>query len=145
MREKRERLHGRSPKIVFRPLSYYLAAVAWPVKSFDRKRLTSQKQSVPPKHVVHFIFGLKYICYKDQLGYLIIERWSNKLMVNTAFIIIIIITIIILLAFFFTVNFTGYSGLLGEETSRNHQAYKQRPPRHHNIIRNKGCEEVRLN
>ena len=25
----------------------------------------------------------KYICYKHQLGYLIIERWSNKLMVNT--------------------------------------------------------------
>ena len=25
----------------------------------------------------------KYICHKDQLGYLIIERWSNKLMVNT--------------------------------------------------------------
>ena len=25
-----------------------------------------------------------------------------------------------LLAFFFTANFTGYSGLLGEETSRNH-------------------------
>ena len=35
--------------------------------------------------------------------------------------------------------------LLGEETSRNHQAYKERPLRHHNIIRNKGCEEVRLN
>ena len=32
---------------------------------------------------VHFIFGLKYIYYKDQLGYLIIERRSNKLMVNT--------------------------------------------------------------
>ena len=42
---------------------------------------------------------------------------------------------------FFTANFTGYSRLLGEETSRNHQAYKERPPRHHNIIRNKGCEE----
>ena len=25
----------------------------------------------------------KYICHKDQLGYLTIERWSNKLMVNT--------------------------------------------------------------
>ena len=46
---------------------------------------------------------------------------------------------------FVTVNFTGYSRLLGEETSRNHQAYIERPPRHHNIIRNKGCEEVRLN
>ena len=46
---------------------------------------------------------------------------------------------------FFTANLTGYSRLLGEETSRNHQAYKERPPRHHNIIRNKGCEEVRLN
>ena len=45
----------------------------------------------------------------------------------------------------FTTNFTGYSRLLGEETSRNHKAYIERPPRHHNIIRNKGCEEVRLN
>ena len=44
-----------------------------------------------------------------------------------------------------TVNFRGCSWLLGEETSRNHQAYKERPPRHHNIIKNKGCEEVRLN
>ena len=45
---------------------------------------------------------------------------------------------------FVTVNFTGYSRLLGEETSRNHQAYIERPPRHHNIVRNKGGEEVRL-
>ena len=30
-----------------------------------------------------FYLRSKYICYKDQLGYLIIERWSNKLMVNT--------------------------------------------------------------
>ena len=44
-----------------------------------------------------------------------------------------------------TANFTGYSRLLGEETSRNHQAYKERPLRHHDIIRNKGCEEVPLN
>ena len=49
------------------------------------------------------------------------------------------------ISLFFIANFTGYSRLLGEETSRNHQAYKERPPRHHNIIRNKGCEEVRLN
>ena len=47
-----------------------------------------------------------------------------------------------LLAFFYSkLIFTGYSRLLGEETSRNHQAYIERPPRHHNIIRNKGCEE----
>ena len=46
---------------------------------------------------------------------------------------------------FLTANFTGYSRLFGEETSRNHQAYKERPPRHHNIVWNKGCEEVRLN
>ena len=26
-----------------------------------------------------------YICYKDQLGYLIIERWSNKPMINTQY------------------------------------------------------------
>ena len=38
-----------------------------------------------------------------------------------------------LLAFFLTTNLTGHSRLLGEETSRNHQAYKERPPRHHNI------------
>ena len=49
------------------------------------------------------------------------------------------------ISLFVTANFTGYSGLLGEETSRNHQAHIERPPRHHNIIRNKGCEEVRLN
>ena len=30
-----------------------------------------------------FYLRSKYICYKDQLGYLIIEGWSNKLMVNT--------------------------------------------------------------
>ena len=30
-----------------------------------------------------FYLRSNYICYKDQLGYLIIERWSNKLMVNT--------------------------------------------------------------
>ena len=58
MRRERERLHGRPPKIVSRPLSNYLAAVASSVKSFDRKRLTSHKQSVPPKSVVHFLFGL---------------------------------------------------------------------------------------
>ena len=49
------------------------------------------------------------------------------------------------ISLFVTANFTGYSRLLGEETSRNHQAYIERPPRHHNIIRNKGYEEVRLN
>ena len=38
--------------------------------------------------------------------------------------IIIIIIIIIFISLFFTANFTGYSRLLGEETSRNHQAYK---------------------
>ena len=29
-----------------------------------------------------FYLRSKYICYTDQLGYLIVERWSNKLMVN---------------------------------------------------------------
>ena len=48
------------------------------------------------------------------------------------------------ISLFVTVHFTGYSRLLGEETSRNHQAYIERPPRHHNIVRNKGGEEVRL-
>ena len=55
---ERERLPGRPTKIVSRSQSNYLAAVARSVKSFDRKRLTSHKQSVPPKNVVHFIFGL---------------------------------------------------------------------------------------
>ena len=59
--------------------------------------------------------------------YILVARW---LLSSSSF----------LLAFF-TANVTGYSRLLGEETSRNHQAYKERPPRHHNIIRNKGCEE----
>ena len=49
------------------------------------------------------------------------------------------------ISLFFTAKITGYSRLLGEETSRNHQAYIERPRRHHNIIRNKGFEEVRLN
>ena len=48
------------------------------------------------------------------------------------------------ISLFVTANFTGYSRLLGEETSRNHQAFIGRPLRHHNIIRNKGGEEVRL-
>ena len=56
-----------------------------------------------------------------------------------------LVIIIIIYKPFFTANLTEYSRLLGEETSRNHQAYKERPPRHHNIIRNKGCGEVRLN
>ena len=71
----------KTPKNVSCPRPYYLPAVARSVKTFDRKRLTSHKQSVPPEREVHFIFSLKYICYKDQLGYLIIERRSNKLMV----------------------------------------------------------------
>ena len=33
--------------------------------------------------------------------------------------------IIIYLLAFVTTNFTGYSRLLGEETSRNHQAYRR--------------------
>ena len=38
--------------------SNYMAAAARSVKNFDRKRLTSHKQSLPPKSVVHFILGL---------------------------------------------------------------------------------------
>ena len=57
-RHARGRLHGRPPKIVSHSLSNYLEAVAWSVISLDRKRLTSHKQSVQPKSVVHFIFGL---------------------------------------------------------------------------------------
>ena len=57
-----------------------------------------------------------------------------------------IIIIIFLIAFFFYSKFYRIQQVvIGEENSRNHQAYKERPPRHHNIIRNKGCEEVRLN
>ena len=33
------------------------------------------------------------------------------------------------ISLFFKANLTGYSRLLGEETSRNHQAYIERPPR----------------
>ena len=42
-----------------------------------------------------------------------------------------------LLAFSVETNFKGYSKLLGEETSRNHQAYRRGHllPRHHNTIR----------
>ena len=46
-RGERERLHGRPPKIVSRPLSNYLAAVAWSVKRFDRKRLTPRESPSP--------------------------------------------------------------------------------------------------
>ena len=49
------------------------------------------------------------------------------------------------ISLFFTAKITGYTRFLGEETSRNHQAYIERPRRHYNIIRNKGFEEVRLN
>ena len=69
-----------------------------------------------------------------------IKSCQNRIMNDT------IIIIIFFISLFFTANFTGYSRLLGEETSRNHQAYKERPaPGYHNIIKNKGCEEVRLN
>ena len=54
-----------------------LAAAVWSVKNFDRKRLTSHKQGV-----VHWYPRSKYTS-KDQLGYLIIERWSNNTTVNT--------------------------------------------------------------
>ena len=56
---------GRPTKNVSRPQSNYLAAAVWSVKNFDRKRVTSHKKSVPPKSVVHFIFGLNVGCYKD--------------------------------------------------------------------------------
>ena len=41
-RGERERLPGRTMKIVSRPLSNYLAAAAWSVKNFDTKRLFEQ-------------------------------------------------------------------------------------------------------
>ena len=66
----RETHENRFPPLI-------LAAAASSVKNFDRKRLTSHKQSV-----VHLYPRSKYT-YKDQLGYLIIERWSNKTTVNT--------------------------------------------------------------
>ena len=46
---ERERLPGRPTKIVSRPQSNYLEAAMWSVKNFDRKQLTSHKQSVPLK------------------------------------------------------------------------------------------------
>ena len=51
------------------------------------------------------------------------KPFGNKTFSFRNFIIIIII-IIIFISLFFTANFTGYSRLLGEETSRNHQAYR---------------------
>ena len=51
------------------------------------KVLTEMTDLAQTKHAAKkrctFYPWSKYICYKDQLGYLIIERWSNKLMVNT--------------------------------------------------------------
>ena len=44
---------NRSPS----PLSNCLAAVAWSVKFFDRKRLTSHKQSLTPKRVHLYILS----------------------------------------------------------------------------------------
>ena len=43
--------------------------------------LTQTKRAAKKRCTVYL--RSKYICYKHQLGYLIIERWSNKLMVNT--------------------------------------------------------------
>ena len=74
-REGRERACLRDPWKSFpAPI---LAAAVWSVKNFDRKRLTSHKQGV-----VHWYPRSKYTS-KDQLGYLIIERWSNNTTVNT--------------------------------------------------------------
>ena len=74
-REGRERVCPRDPWKSFpAPI---LAAAVWSVKNFDRKRLTSHKQGV-----VHWYPRSKYTS-KDQLGYLIIERWSNNTTVNT--------------------------------------------------------------
>ena len=74
-REGRERACPRDPWKSFpAPI---LAAAVWSVKNFDRKRLTSHKQGV-----VHWYPRSKYTS-KDQLGYLIIERWSNNTTVNT--------------------------------------------------------------
>ena len=58
---------------------------------------------------------------------------------------IIIIIIFFNSLFFYSKFYRIQQVVIGEESSRNHQAYKERPPRRHNIIRNKGCEEVRLN
>ena len=49
----RNALENRFPAPRQLPLS-----LARAVKSFDRKRLTSHKQSVPAKNAVHFLFGL---------------------------------------------------------------------------------------
>ena len=70
MRGERERLPEQPMKIISRPLSNYLAAAARAVvavNNFDRNQST----------ILHLYPWS--ICFKDQLGYLIIERWSNKL------------------------------------------------------------------
>ena len=74
----------KAPEIVSRPQN--LITTWQPLRQLSKiltERLTSHKQSVVPKSVVHFILGLNISVNKDQLGYLIIERWNNKLMVNT--------------------------------------------------------------
>ena len=58
------------------------------------------------------------------------KPFGNKKFSFRNFIIISssIIIIITSISLFFTANFKGYSRLLSEETLRNHQAYKERPP-----------------
>ena len=48
--------------------------------SIDKKKISSGTQGTKKRGTFYLRFN--YICYKDQLGYLIIERRSNKLMVN---------------------------------------------------------------
>ena len=61
--------------------------ITWQLLCDLSKILTENEWSRSKKHAVKkcctFYPGCKYICHKDQLGYLTIERWSNKPMVNT--------------------------------------------------------------
>ena len=58
---ERETREGRGcacpegPRLNRLPPPIQLAAATWSVNHFDRKRLTSHKQSVPAKSVIHFI------------------------------------------------------------------------------------------
>ena len=80
-RGERERLPRRPTKIVSRP--QYTGSRCVICQKFWQKTTDlaqTRRAAIKP---CAFYPRSKYICYKDQLGYLIIERWRNKLMVNT--------------------------------------------------------------
>ena len=70
MQNNNVKVHHTFDIILRRRRETFAFFILWRTKSFN----ASHKQSKPPKSVVRFIFGLNI---SDQLGYLIIERWSN--------------------------------------------------------------------